>query len=166
MQPLRAPTSIAGQNNHRIVLPHNGNTYSLNGEGCVLVQQSNLAWFISQGFNPPDSLINDLFAASGVIASGTASVALGILPANYYIEDIVLAEAARNAITGPINIGSSAGDNDIVAALAVGANALIVVPNASVLKRAFSTIAPTNLFVSAVTSWNGASINVKALLRS
>ncbi len=53
-----------------------------------------------------------------------------------------------NTVTGGINIGSAAGGNDIVATLAVGANALIVVPNASVLKRASSTTAPTNLFVS------------------
>jgi hypothetical protein len=37
--------------------------------------------------------------------------------------------------------------------------------DAQVLKRAFSASAPTNLFVSAVTSWNGASLNVKTVLR-
>jgi len=71
-----------------------------------------------------------------------------------------------NTVTGGINIGSAAGGNDIVATLALGANALIVVPNASVLKRASSTTAPTNLFVSAGASWNGANLNVKALLRT
>jgi hypothetical protein len=38
------------------------------------------------------------------------------------------------------------------------------VADSAKLKWAFSTTTPTDLFVSAVRSWNGASTNVKALL--
>jgi hypothetical protein len=57
------------------------------------------------------------------------------------------------------------GAADIVSALAVAGNALIVVADALILKRAFSAVAPTSLFVSAGGSWNGASLNIKTVLR-
>jgi hypothetical protein len=166
MQLLRAPTSIAHPGNRPFVVPGNGNSYALDGQGRVLVQESDAPWFRSQGFSPAGaSPIQDLFANSGVIASGTASVALGILPANFYIEGLLFQNLTGNAITGGINVGSSAGASDIASAIAIAANVLLVVPDASILKRAYSTSAPTNLFVSAVTSWNSANLNAKAVLR-
>jgi hypothetical protein len=107
-----------------------------------------------------------LFAASGVIPSGTSSVGMGILPPNFYIENLIFQNLIASAITGGINVGSTAGGNDIVSALAIGANALLVATDAVILKRAFSTIAPTSLFLSAGASWNGASLNAKAVLRA
>jgi hypothetical protein len=165
MQLLRAPTSIAHPGNRPFVVPHNGNTYSFDGQGRVMVQESDAQWFRAQGFTPAANLISDIFANGGVIAGGTSSVALGLLPANYWIDALILQNLTANAITGGINVGSAAGGNDIVSALAIGANALLVVPDAVVLKRVFSTTAPTNLFVSAVTSWNNANLNCKAVLR-
>ena len=103
-------------------------------------------------------------AGAGWCHAGTASVGLGQLPANYFVTSIILQNLTANAITGGINIGSSAGAADVVSGLAVAANALIVVADSAVLKRAFSTSVPTSLFVSAITSWNSANLRVKASL--
>jgi len=53
MQLMRAPTSIAHPNNRPIVVPGTGKSYALDGKGCVLVQQFDLPWFISQGYSAP-----------------------------------------------------------------------------------------------------------------
>jgi hypothetical protein len=82
-----------------------------------------------------------------------------------YIEGLIFQNLNANAITGGVNVGSSVGAADIVSALAVAGNALIVVADALILKRAFSAVAPTSLFVSAGGSWNGASLNIKTVLR-
>lgn len=165
MQYLRAPRNVAHQMNRRFALPHNNNVYLLDAEGRVLVSESDAPWFLSQGFAPVALIIPDPFVNTGVIASGTSSVTIGAVPPNYWIDALVLQNLTANAITGGINIGSIAGGNDVVAALAIGANALTVVPDAAVLKRVFSTTVPTTLYVSAVTSWNNANLNVKAVLR-
>ena len=115
--------------------------------------------------SPAANIVSDLFTAAGVIASGTSSVGLGLLPASMYIEGLIFQNLNANAITGGVNVGSSVGAADIVSALAVAGNALIVVADALILKRAFSAVAPTSLFVSAGGSWNGASLNIKTVLR-
>jgi hypothetical protein len=165
MQYFRAPPAIASQPNRQFIVPSSGATYQLDSHGRVLIAESDAPWFRGQGFSPAANLIGEPFVNSGVIAAGTSSVTLGMLPPNYWIDALILQNLTANAITGGINIGSSAGAADIVSALAIGANALIIVPDAAVLKRVFSTTAPTNLFVSAVSSWNNANLNAKALLR-
>jgi hypothetical protein len=165
MQLMRAPASIAGTDSRPISIPNSTTVYHLDNQGRALVAEADIPYLQAHGFSPVKDIHADLFANSGVIASGTGSIGLGILPANYFIEHLILQELAGNAITGGINIGSSAGGNDIVSALAITANLLTAVAGASILKRVFSTTAPTGLFVSAVTSWNGASLNCKAVLR-
>jgi len=160
MQFLRAPTSIGGQNARQIVNPNTGNGYTLDGQGRLLAAEADAAWLLSQGFSPAANIVSDLFTAAGVIASGTSSVGLGLLPASMYIEGLIFQNLNANAITGGVNVGSSVGAADIVSALAVAGNALIVVADALILKRAFSAVAPTSLFVSAGGSWNGASLNM------
>ena len=160
MQFLRAPTSIGGQNARQIVNPNTGNGYTLDGQGRLLAAEADAAWLFSQ----VPSRQYRLRLVSGVIASSTSSVGLG-LPASMYIEGLIFQNLNANAITGGVNVGSSVGAADIVSALAVAGNALIVVADALILKRAFSAVAPTSLFVSAGGSWNGASLNIKTVLR-
>jgi len=164
MQFLRAPTSIGGQNARQIVNPNTGNGYTLDGQGRLLAAEADATWLLSQGFSPAANIVSDLFTAAGVIASSTSSVGLG-LPASMYIEGLIFQNLNANAITGGVNVGSSVGAADIVSALAVAGNALIVVADALILRRAFSAVAPTSLFVSAGGSWNGASLNIKTVLR-
>jgi hypothetical protein len=165
MQYYRAPPSIASGANRQFIVPSSQKAYMLDNQGRVLVAESDAPWFSSQGFSPAGNLISDPFINSGIIASGTSSVTLGVLPPNYWIDALILQNLTGNAITGGVNIGSTAGAADIVSALAIGANALTVVADAAVLKRVFSTSVPTSLFVSAVTSWNNANLNAKAILR-
>jgi hypothetical protein len=165
MQLMRAPTSITGTDARPVSIPNSTTVYHLDSQGRALVAEADIPYLRAHGFSPVRDTQADLFVTSGVIASGTSSVGLGILPANYFIEHLILQELAGSAITGGVNIGSTAGGNDIVSALAITANLLTAVAGASILKRAFSTSAPTSLFVSAVTSWNSANLNCKAVLR-
>jgi hypothetical protein len=81
-----------------------------------------------------------------------------VLPARCYIAGIILANTTANAVTGGLKFGSASGGVDVVAAVPVGANATLSVPDALVLKRFFSLSAPQSIFIDAVTAWNGASI--------
>lgn len=84
------------------------------------------------------------------------------VPKNQRIESIVIRNTTANAVTGGIRIGTTNGGTDVVAAQAVAGNAFLVVPDAAILKRVFSTTAETVLYVQAVTGWNSASLVLNA----
>lgn len=86
------------------------------------------------------------------------------VPAGYYIKDIFVENTTANAVTGGIKVGTTDGGVDVVAALAVGANALTYVLDAALLKRIFSLTAATTLYFDAVTAFNSASLNVTIIL--
>lgn len=88
-----------------------------------------------------------------------------VVPAGYVIESIAFQNTTANAVTGGVKIGTTNGGTEVVAAQAVGANALDTVPGANVLKRVFTTSAATTLYVQAVTAWASASVNFKVALR-
>ena len=60
------------------------------------------------------------------------------IPAGYFIENILIENTTVNAIVGGLKIGTTNGGVDVVAALAVGANALTNIPDATLLKSVFS----------------------------
>lgn len=86
------------------------------------------------------------------------------VPAGYYIKDIFVQNTTANAVTGGLKIGTTLGGVDVVAALAVGANALTYVLDAAILLRIFSLTAATTLYFDAVTLFNSASLNVTMVL--
>lgn len=86
------------------------------------------------------------------------------VPAGYYIKDIFINNTTANAVTGGIKVGTTLGDDDVVAAQAVGANALTYVPAADILDRIFSLTAAQILYFDAVTDFNSASLNVTIIL--
>lgn len=88
-------------------------------------------------------------------ANGTYNV-----PAGYKIDSIVMRNLTANAVTGGIRIGTTAAGVDVVAAQAVGANALLQVADSALLKRAFSMTAVQQLFIEAVTAWNSANVEI------
>jgi Protein of unknown function (DUF2793) len=94
----------------------------------------------------------------------TANTSL-IVPAGWALDQIHFAETAGNAVTGGIKIGTTAGGTDVVAAQAVGANALDTIADANVLKKVFSRSSAQTLFVQAVTGWNAASVELSFVLR-
>lgn len=86
-----------------------------------------------------------------------------LIPAYGRLGAIVVQNANGNAVTGGINIGTTAGAADIVAAFAVGANSFQDVPAASILKNLFSVSAVQTIYISAVGSWNSASVTLTLL---
>lgn len=139
-----------------------GNTYTLDAQGCVLAQEADVPWLVSQGFSTGNPLGKGLTITTGV-AAGTTSFPIGILPKGAFIDQIVLKNLTANAVTGGIAIGSSSGAADIVAAQACGANSLGHVADASILKRVISDSADTMLYATAVTAWNGANVTVSVV---
>jgi hypothetical protein len=80
------------------------------------------------------------------------------VPAGYKISSIILFNTTANAVTGGINIGLSAGAEEVVANFAMGANALV---DCTLLQTFFSTTADDVVYVNDVTSWNSASLEMR-----
>lgn len=98
-----------------------------------------------------------------ILSAQTAAFSFNV-PANYVIDKIVVENTTANAITGGLKVGTTSGAVDIVAALAVGANAKVVAGDAILLKQFFSSAAAQTIFVDAVTVWNSASITMTIIL--
>jgi hypothetical protein len=94
----------------------------------------------------------------------TADTTISI-PAGWSIERIHFAETAGNAVTGGIKIGTTSGASDVVTPQPVGANALGTIAETSIDKRIFSRSSAQVLFIEAVASWNGASVELSFVLK-
>lgn len=88
-----------------------------------------------------------------------------VVPKGYRIQCIAIQNTTANAVTGGLKFGTTAGATDVVAAQAVGANALVLVPAASLLASIFSTTANQTVYYDAVTAWNGASVKIRVALQ-
>jgi hypothetical protein len=104
--------------------------------------------------NPQTGVLRNIQITAQTAANSTA------LPANAIIRDITVRNTTANAITGGLKFGTTSGAVDVVAALAVGANALVFVTDALLLKRYFSATAPQQIFYDAVTAWASASVEI------
>jgi hypothetical protein len=146
--------------------PDRGGTgvyYTLNGQGCAIFAQGDVAFFISQGFTPGPPFAANILFTTGVWA-GTTSFQIGALPPSTYIEHIIMQETAGNAVTGGVKVGTTSGGADVVAALTVGASSLSFTTDAALLKRVFSTTAVQPLFVTPATAGNSANVTVTVVL--
>lgn len=85
-----------------------------------------------------------------------------IVPAGYAIRDIFVLNTTVNPVTGGIRIGTTSGGTQVIVALAVGGGAFILSTEA--LLRAFSSTIDQILYIQAVTSWNGASLDIVVTL--
>ncbi len=83
-----------------------------------------------------------------------------VVPAGYQIDSIVIKNTTANAVTGGLDIGTAAAGQQVVAALAVGANAFARIADAALLLRVFSTSAPQTLYIAAHSAWNSASLDI------
>lgn len=95
----------------------------------------------------------------------TTANTTAVIPAGYIIDAIVINNTTGNAVTGGIKIGTTSGGTDVVLALAVGANSLQTVPDATILKRVFSMSVDTTLYIQTVTLWNSASLDIYLTLQ-
>lgn len=83
----------------------------------------------------------------------TANGTLGTIPANAQIIAAQLKETAGHAVS--VSLGTTAGGSDVLPAFTVGANAIVPVPDSSLLLQAW--IANQSIFVAS-TAWGLASI--------
>lgn len=104
---------------------------------------------------------NRLFAELTVLTANTTIA----IPFSYMIESISFRNNTANAVTGGIKIGTTNGGTEVVVAQAVGANELVQVTSANLLKALFATNATTTLFIQAVTSWNSANVSMVVKLK-
>lgn len=137
-----------------------GTLYQLNGRGCAPIAQADVGYFQSQGFLQPGPTFSVIYT-TGVL-TGTTSVQIATLPPGTYVTQIIVDNTVAAAITGGINIGTTASAADVVSAFAVAASLLAVIPDALILAN--SQILTTNkgvstpLFATAVTAWNSANV--------
>lgn len=148
----------------RVVNPVTSNAYGLNGQGCAIMAQADVGYFLSQGFTAGPPFGPNILYTTGVL-TGTTSVLVGNIPAGAYIQHIIVQNTTANAVTGGIGVGTTASGSDVVAPanLACGASCLTFVTDASLLKRIFSTTAAQPIYVSAngvSGAWNSANVTV------
>lgn len=112
-------------------------------------------------FGPFSSVPTGRLKVSGVVAANSALT----LPANAVIDYIVVFNTTANAITGGLKFGTTAGATDVTVAVAVGANALLFITDALLIKRIFSTTATQQIFFDAVAAWNSANVDVTIIYK-
>lgn len=98
---------------------------------------------------------NTVFSADGTF----------IVPSASSIVSITIQNTTANTVTGGIRIGTTAGASDVVTAQAVAGNDILVIKDADILKRIFSSSVNQTLFIQAVTAWNGASLKILIKLK-
>jgi len=136
-----------------------GATYMLDGRGCAIVALNDVPYLLAQGFAQIGAQRSIAFN-TGVLSGTTAVQILPWLPAGAFIQQIIVENTTANAVTGGIDIGTTAGGADVVSALTCGANCLTFVADAALLKRVFSKTAQQAIFVVGHTAGNNANLNV------
>lgn len=95
------------------------------------------------------------------VAANSADAQIAI-PAGYRISYIDIINTASTAPTGGVNFGTdtTSASNAVVSAVSVAASNTTTVADSDILKKFFSTASPTSIYVSAVTSWNSADLDI------
>jgi hypothetical protein len=138
-------------------------SYQLNPVGCALIANPDVGFFLSQGYTIGAN--EGVSQQNAITASGTTAVTTTVqIPAYGFIKYVVIEETAGNAITGGLNVGDSGSATRFGSAVAVGANANVVVVPTNLTGSANTGIPTTDtVIVAAVTSWNSATINVSVI---
>jgi hypothetical protein len=136
--------------------------YTLNAQGCALIANADVGFFLSQGYTV--GVNEGVLQQNAITANTTSGTSTITLPAYGFVKYIVIEETAGNAVTGGINVGDSGSATRFTSATAVGANAnVIVVPTN--LNGSSSTGVPTGDIVLVVchTACNSGSINISVI---
>jgi hypothetical protein len=161
-QVMCSPEQSSGAQQRRVVVTSSTAAtqpvYVLNGQGCAVIAQADVGFFLAQGYTQGSPFANMLFT-TGVL-TGTTAVQMPSLPAGTYIREILVDNSTANAVTGGIDIGTTSGGADVVSALTCAANCLTFVADSGLLKRIFSKTATQSLFVVGHTSGNSANLNL------
>lgn len=87
-----------------------------------------------------------------------------VIPAGYQIVGVTIVNTTANAVTGGIKIGTTNGGTEVAVAIATGANAILGIPDATMLLKTFSTSSDTTLYIQAVVAWNSASVDLSIII--
>lgn len=128
--------------------------YQLNGQGCALIQQADIGYFLSQGFSPGAD--HNVITYTTGVATGTTNFVIGTLPAGAYIQKIVWVNSVA-ASAGNLSLGSTAGGTDIVSAVACGSSCIN--GDMTIAKTTFSASAATTLNLSS-SAWNSTNVTI------
>lgn len=138
-------------------------TYTLNSDGCALIASGDVGWFLSQGFAYGPNIFT--LIQTGMTASTTASTSTITLPAYAVIQNVILTETAGHSITGGIDLGDSAGATTYASAVALGANATVVIADSALTRLLANSGVPIadQVLVACHTSCNSGSVNITIL---
>ncbi len=106
----------------------------------------------------------DRQGSAGAVVAGPVMVHdHALVPANAVIRAIYVRNTTANAVTGGINVGTAAGGAQVASAIAVAGNALVVIDGASLVAtgKYLSGTLNTVLYISAVTAWNNAALDIR-----
>lgn len=140
-----------------------GSIYILNGQGCGLIAQGDVGYFLSQGYTQGTPFVTQTFT-TGVLSGTTSVQVIPSLPAGTFIREIIVDNTTANAVTGGIDIGKTSGAADIVSALTCAASCLTFVADSALLLRVFSKTAQQAVFVTGHTSGNSANLTLTFVL--
>jgi hypothetical protein len=101
---------------------------------------------------------------TNVASKGQTNDFTFIVPANCFIDSIIIINNNANAVTGGLKFGTTAGGTDVVSSVAVGANAFTHVADSALAKKVFSKTANTTIYVQDVTAWNSANVDVNVII--
>jgi hypothetical protein len=135
-------------------------SYNLNQNGCALIASGDIGFFQSQGYYYGPNTFS--LVQTGITATTTASTSTIVLPASAVINTVVLAETAGNAVTGGIDLGDATSATEYASAVALGANATVVITDAALTRVFVNGGAPAadQILVKCHTSCNSASVNI------
>jgi len=137
-------------------------SYQTNSQGCALIATPDVGFFLAQGFTFGTN--EGVQIQNAITANTTGTTSTIQLPAYGFIKYIVIEETAGNAITGGVNIGDSGSATRFGSAVAVGANANVVVVPTNLTGSANTGVpAADTILIAAVTAFNSASINVTVI---
>ncbi len=124
----------------------------------------NLTKVIHRNFTSTNYTINYVGINNTINAMLNTSTLLGAYgdDSSKILTGIVIKNNTANAVTGGLNIGTSPAGSEIMLAVAVAGNANLYINDATILQRIF-TAANTQIYVTAVTSWNSANLEIALL---
>jgi hypothetical protein len=130
-----------------------------------IISSNNGVGFASGNFQADVSTLTAAGLLPGNIIDGRLQTTLTAngnvnIPAGYLIGDITLNNTTANAVTGGIKLGTTSGGTEVLASVAVSANAKVIVRSSSFSAVPYSPSAVTILYIGAVSSWNSASVIV------
>ena len=92
----------------------------------------------------------------------SANSAVVTVPANCFIDLILYQETAGNTVTGGLKFGSTLAGTDVVASQTCTGGSTGHVPDSALSTKVFTT--PQTIYAGAVSSWNGAKVNLTFII--